>query len=344
MACYHPLKAFPVGLTVNGKTDYRITSYDADHVELRSDGSSVVAYDGSVSPYSVKSIREFKEIPCGRCIGCRLAYSRQWADRCMLELGYHEQSWFVTLTYDDFHLPLSESLDVDTGEIVSSATLVKRDVQLFMKRLRKYYQYDNPIRYFCAGEYGSQTYRPHYHIIIFGLKLDDLQVYKRSLDGYNYYVSDFLNKCWKKGYVVVGQVNWDTCAYTARYIMKKQYGSAASVYEKYNIVPEFTLMSLKPAIGRLYYDDHKDELYKSDYIYVSTPEGSHQIRPPRYYDKLFDIDYPSDFEKIKAFREEFCDDMKVLKLQSTSMPYLSMLETEELVKMSQISALKRKEF
>ncbi len=344
MSCYYPLKGFPVGLTASGKPDYKITSYDADHIEMRSDGSSVVAYDSSVSPYSVKFIHDFIEIPCGRCIGCRLAYSRQWADRCMLELGYHEQSWFITLTYDDEHLPISESVDPETGEIGMAGTLLKRDVQLFFKRLRKNYKYDNHLRYFCAGEYGSQTYRPHYHAIVFGLKLDDLQLYKQSLEGYNYYVSDFLNKCWKQGYVVVGKVNWDTCAYTARYIMKKQYGSGAYVYDKYNIVPEFTTMSLKPAIGRRYYDDHKDELYETDCIFIGTDEGSHKIRPPRYYDKLYDLDFPDDFALIKENRKGFCEDMKLLKLESTSLPYLQMLENEEIVKQSQISALKRKEF
>lgn len=340
-----PLKGFQIGLTASGKPNYKITSYSADHVEIRDNGSAVTAFDSTVSPYSYKVVKDFIEVPCGRCIGCRLAYSRQWADRCMLELGYHEQSYFVTLTYDDEHLPQNQVVDIETGEISSNGTLVKRDVQLFMKRLRKNYKFDNEIRYFFAGEYGSQTYRPHYHAIIFGLKLDDLKLYKQSLDGYNYYTSEFLSKCWQnKGYVVVGDVSWDTCAYTARYIMKKQYGSGAEIYERYNILPEFTLMSLKPAIGRRYYDEHKDSIYKSDYIFVGTKEGSHKIKPPRYYDKLFDIDYPSDSVILKDKRRQFIEDMNTLKLQSTSLPYLDMLANEELVKQNQIRLLKRKEF
>lgn len=345
MSCYHPLKAFPIGLTDSGKIKYKICSYKAHHVEKRADGSAVPVYENTLSMYSKNVVHDFVEIPCGKCIGCRLAYSRQWADRCMLELQYHEQSWFVTFTYDDEHLPKNEVIDPETGEIFNNATLRKRDIQLFMKRLRKNYKYDNHIKYFFAGEYGSQTYRPHYHAILFGLKLDDLKLYKQSEDGYNYYNSEFLDKCWQnQGHVVVGKVNWDTCAYTARYIMKKQYGQAAEIYERYNIQPEFTLMSRKPAIGRQYYEDFKNVIFNSDFIYVGTEEGSHSIRPPKYYERLFDIDYPEDYAILKEQRKEFCEDMKELKLQNTSLPYLKMLETEELNKQAQISVLKRKEF
>jgi hypothetical protein len=350
VTCYRPLKGFPIGFTDSGKTKYKITSYKTDHVEVLSNGSSVAADSAFVSRQAKKIVKDFVQIPCGQCIGCRLAYSRQWADRCMLELGYHEQSWFVTLTYDDANLPLSETVDQDTGEIVNTATLVKRDVQLFMKRLRKNYKnlgYDNQIRYFIAGEYGSQTYRPHYHAILFGLHLDDLTLYKQSSEGYNYYNSKFLNKCWQKGHVVVGKVNWDTCAYTARYIMKKQYGDAAKVYEKYAIQPEFTTMSLKPAIGRSYFDEKVAEgslnLDTSD-IWVSTPEGGRRIKPPKYYDRLFERICPDGFSELKDVRKEFAEDMNKLKLQSTSLPYLEMLAVEEENKLAAISSLKRKEF
>lgn len=324
MACYHPLKAWPVGYHDSGKVKYLITSYIQVGVK--------------------NAIGEPIEIPCRKCIGCRLKYSREWADRCMLELGYHDQSWFVTFTYDDEHLPKNYIVDEETGEVATSATLVKRDIQLFMKRLRKNYKYDNDIRYFFAGEYGSQTFRPHYHAILFGLKLDDLKLYKQSEDGYNYYNSEFLNKCWQyRGHVVVGRVTWDTCAYTARYIMKKQYGSAAEIYERYNIQPEFTLMSRKPAIGRQYYDDHKETIFDSDFIYIGTEDGSHTIKPPRYYEKLFDIDYPEDYVIMKEQKKEFMEDMKKLRLENTSLPYLEQLEVAELNKQKSISALPRKE-
>ncbi|UPW41946.1 replication initiator protein [Dipodfec virus RodF1_63] len=318
-------------------------------------GSAVAADSSFVSSNVRKIVRDFVQIPCGKCIGCRLAYSRQWADRCMIELGYHADSWFVTLTYDDDHLPLAESIDEDTGEYINTATLKKRDIQLFFKRLRKNYKYDNPLRYYCAGEYGSQTYRPHYHAIIFGLKLDDLRLYKQSLDGYNYYNSSFVSRCWSKGHVVIGQVTWDTCAYTARYIMKKQYGDAAKIYEKYNIQPEFTTMSLKPAIGRSYFDEKMLEnngdyisLLKSD-IWISTSDGGRRIKPPRYYDRLVDrietdLAIDGGYVQLKEQRKKFAEDMNKIKLQNTSLPYLEMLAVEEENKLASIKTLKRKEF
>lgn len=326
MGCFHPRKAWPIGFHHTGSVKYRITSFTTDHVK-----------DATGDPI---------EIPCGRCIGCRLTYSRQWADRCMLELKQHEQSWFVTLTYDNDHIDhlKRDVVDPDTGEIFNTLSLNKRDFQLFMKRLRKRYPYDNHLKYFAAGEYGDNTYRPHFHVILFGLKLDDLTFYKQC-DGYTLYNSKFLSDCWQnQGHVVVGRVNWDTCAYTARYIMKKQYGMAADIYDRYNIEPEFTLMSRKPAIGREFYDDNKEEIFKYEEIYIGTEEGSHAVRPPRYYEKLFALDFPEDYAILKEQRKEFCDDMKQLKLERTCLPYLEMLETQELVKQSQISALKRKEF
>lgn len=328
MACYRPLKAFPIGLWPSGKPKYKIVGYEKNVDWQYFDGKQYEAI----------------EIPCGRCIGCRLAYSRQWADRCMLELKYHEQSWFVTLTYDNEHLPLNECIDEETGEIGVSATLCKRDFQLFMKRLRKNYKYDNRIMYFCAGEYGSQTFRPHYHAIIFGLKLDDLTLYKQAEDGYNYYNSEFLTKTWGKGHVVVGKCNWDTCAYTARYIMKKQYGDAAVVYKKYNILPEFTLMSRKPAIGLKYYEDNKEVIFDSDFIYVGTDEGSRPIRPPRYYERKYEMDFPEEYQDMKGERKVIQEDLKKIKAGGTSLPYLDMLRIAELVKQTQLNGLERKEF
>src|SRR4051812_44934530 len=72
------------------------------------------------------------DLPCGQCIGCRLERSRQWAMRLVHEKKLHSHSSFITLTYDDKNLPLG-------------GTLIKRDFQLFMKRLRKCQS--NPLRF-----------------------------------------------------------------------------------------------------------------------------------------------------------------------------------------------------
>ena len=217
MPCNHPLKAFPIGLTENGKTKYKIVPFAIHHLERRN-GVWYNITSEYLSPYREASVMDFVQIPCGKCIGCRLDYAKQWANRIMLEAQYHDDAYFVTLTYDDEHVPRSWSTDPETGEACQSLTLRKRDVQLFMKRLRKWqdglvdtkYQVYNKnvsdssaslvssqrIRYFLSGEYGSRTFRPHYHAIIFGLHLDDLVFWKFNALGQPYYTSESLEKVW----------------------------------------------------------------------------------------------------------------------------------------------------
>ena len=169
MPCYHPLLGYPAGVSrETGKMQYHI----------------VPASDPRVTDPYWKD--QLIQIPCGKCIGCRLEYSRQWANRCMLELQYHDSAYFVTLTYNEEHVPR-------TG-LHGEMSLRKRDFQLFMKRLRKKYS-DDRIRFYAAGEYGTTTQRPHYHAILFGLHLDDLQVYK-SKDSFKYFTSPGLQRVW----------------------------------------------------------------------------------------------------------------------------------------------------
>lgn len=282
ITCTSPLHVFTVGYDKSGQPIKKVTS------------GEVKEYCGSL---------DYQEIPCGHCLACRLARSREWANRCMLELQYYESAYFVTLTYDDEHLPLNEYVTED-GEVCQSATLVKKDFQLFIKRLRKRFcngqEGQSKIRYYACGEYGSQTLRPHYHCIIFGLKLDDLRLYKQSRLGDNYYNSASLDKVWNKGYAVVGDVTWDTCAYTARYIVKKKLGpDGAKWYEKYHLEPEFTLMSLKPAIGRRYYDEYVDSLFDSSTISVPARDGARTFTIPYYFKRLREQEQPGCFEELK---------------------------------------------
>lgn len=342
MVCYHPLKAFPVGLTNNNKIKYKITSYDIDHLEIEDNDKIKCVIDKLVSPYCRKVIREFIEVPCGQCIGCRLDYSRQWADRCLIEMKQHKESWFVTLTYNDLHIPMHEFLDYNTGSVERIASLQKRDFQLFMKRLRKNYKYDNKLRFFAAGEYGTQSLRPHYHAIIFGLHLDDTVFYKRSSQGFSYYNSSFLDECWqKKGFVVAAPACWETCAYTARYILKKQKGKDSKVYEDFNFEPEFTLMSRKPGIARGFFEDNVEKIFSQDCIYVPTMEGSKAIYPSRYYKKLFQALDEESFLQYKELKELGREDIKKAKLAQTTNSYLEMLAVEEGSKTVSIKSLKR---
>ncbi|ALS03440.1 VP4 [Gokushovirus WZ-2015a] len=394
---------------------YKITSYEVHHLERRvENGPWIPVCDVHLSPYRVASQCVYITVPCGHCIGCRLEYSRQWANRCLLELDYHSSAYFVTLTYDNSHVRRTLYADPDTGEAAEAYTLAKRDFQLFMKRLRKAFP-DQKIRYFAAGEYGSETFRPHYHAILFGLKLDDLQLYKQSPDGFNYYTSESFQRVWSepasgvppsegrpyytlpdlpfladscKGsttpltpigkclicdvswetcayvaryvtkkltgpestfysdhnieppFTVMSDVSWETCAYVARYVTKKLTGPESTFYSDHNIEPPFTVMSRKPGIARQWYDDHPD-LYDYDYINISTPAGGKKFRPPKYFDKLYDIEYPEESKARKELHKNLAEEAKKAKLQRTDLSYLEMLQVEEDAKLNAVKALRR---
>lgn len=324
MSCYNPITAVDItedfdNPLVDRKISFHWENFDLDR--MRQQGRLL-------------------QLPCRHCVGCRLAKSREWANRVVMEQLYYEESWFLTLTYDDEHLPSAFPVDSATGEILSvHATLVKSDLQKFLKRLR--FNSGQSIRYFASGEYGTQTYRPHYHLLIFGLHLDDLQVIKHNFDNQPYYTSDFIAKCWPFGIHILGQVTWQSAAYVARYTMKKAtYGIDSSFYRKAGIEPEFQVMSLKPAIGRRYFDDHP-EIFDFDYFNVSTPQGGRKIYPPEYFRKLYKQSHPVEaFNRSRNLRARL-DVEEHLKLLLTDKDFYDILKDDERRALSRLSSLTR---
>ena len=133
-------------------------------------------------------------LACGQCVGCRLERSRQWAVRCIHEAKCWKQNCFVTLTYDDEHLP-------------EHGNLVYRDFQLFMKKLRR--RYHDGIRFFMCGEYGEQDSRPHFHACLFNFDFP-LKYRWKTRNGVSVlYRSDALDELWGKGFASVGEVTLD---------------------------------------------------------------------------------------------------------------------------------------
>lgn len=323
MSCFYPLKNFLIGKKVNGKSITKVVPYGVDHLEFYN-GSWHTSDISMRSSLAEKVCRDWVEIPCGKCVGCRLEYSRRWADRCMIENMYHDKSYFLTLTYDDEHVPRSWYSDPSTGEAFESFTLKKKDLQDFHKRLR--FHYTDTLRFYACGEYGSHTFRPHYHSIMYGLDLPDLQPFQRTKLGYQYYTSRWLADIWKNGHVMVGEVNWNTCAYVARYIMKKHLGKDSDFYVQHGLEPEFTLMSRRPGLAHQYYEDHKDELIAGKEIFISTDTGGKKLRTPKYYDAYFELDFPEEFAIIKEDRLHRALVSKSNMLAQTDLDYLSYLD------------------
>lgn len=246
------------------------------------------------------------ELPCGQCSGCRLERSRVWALRCAHEASMHEENCFITLTYADDHIPPYGSLR-------------KRDLQLFMKKLRRRFP-KRKIRFFACGEYGDETERPHYHVLLFGLDFADKQFWKMTANGDRLYVSPLLEEIWGNGFAPLGSVTFKSAGYVARYVMKKRTKPSSKDKEVYKrqeeaycakylradpetgeavwLEEEFNLMSRRPGIGKDWYDAWKSDAYPDDFVVIDGKK----MKPPRYYDELIRIEDVELYEQLKRDR------------------------------------------
>lgn len=311
MPCYHPLDAWR-SQSIN-KSGKRSLVFKEEN-----------GYPGT-----------YLQVPCGQCIGCRLERSRQWALRCVHETTLHQDSAFITLTYNEENLP------EDGG-------LHKEHFQKFMKRFRKSV---SPIklRYFHCGEYGEENKRPHYHAIIWGYDFPDKKLHARTNNGDALYISDHLSRLWPFGFSTIGSVTFESSAYVARYIMKKvnNNNNAEKVQfrgeektkaeikaysrvhpdtgELFLVEPEYVTMSRGHGIGQGWYEKYGEETYRDDYIV----ERGIKMQPPKYYDKQ----YP-DIEIIKTHRIR-----KAMLRAKDNTP--ERLRVRENCKIAQIRSLKR---
>lgn len=230
------------------------------------------------------------ELPCRKCIGCRLDTARQWAIRCVHESQMHRENCFLTLTYDPQHLPPGN-------------TLVKKDVQLFLKRLRDLLHrggLNSKVRYYAVGEYGSLGDRPHYHLLLFGFNFPD-----RALSYQNgktaLYTSPILQSLWPYGFSTIGELNFDSACYCARYVQKKFIGPDADQHYQGRI-PEFALMSKqKGGLGKSWFEAYKNDLYNHDQCVV---DSRFITRPPAFYDRELKKIDPDKFAALQEKRRE----------------------------------------
>lgn len=211
-------------------------------------------------------------------------------------------------------------------------TLYPKDLQDFLKRLRYHWEHDHNwskivvddqienagIRFFGCGEYGSTTFRPHYHVLLFNMPIYDLKPFFVNQQGDMIYTSEEIQSIWSHGHVTIGEMNWQTAAYTARYVVKKQKGKgAAEYYESVGLVPEFVRMSRRPGIGRMYYEQHKDDIYRdlspdlSEHITLCQASivlnDGKEVNSPKYFDKLFEQEDPVFIAFLKQQRRYNAD-------------------------------------
>lgn len=211
----------------------------------------------------------------------------------MHEAQMHDSNEYVTLTYRDENLIYGGA---------SHGILVPRHLTLFFKRLRK--RYGRGLKYFACGEYGDKSGRPHYHAIIFGLNLKD-KVIDSTKNGYRLYRSDSIDNLWGHGNCIVGDVTFESCAYVARYVMKKRLGKEAEQYEQEGITPEFVRMSRggrhgPGGIGLEWLEKYKSDVYPRGNVLVN----GHLAKPPKYYDSYYEKLNPVKMDEIRAKRLE----------------------------------------
>lgn len=314
MPCYHPMQAFMSRASYsNGfkrEIKFNLSFQKAEALDM-----------------------EPVKLPCGQCVGCRERRARDWAIRCMHEASLYERNCFITLTYNDEHLPPARSLVYD-------------DFQKFMKRLRKAHKGHQPladgtypIRFYMAGEYGENFGRPHFHACLFNFDFDDKRFFKDAPGGQKLFTSAALQELWTFGYSSVGSVTFQSAAYVARYINKKVTGDLADDHyswvdpetgEIHWRTPEFNKMSLKPGIGSAWLDKYQSDVFPRDYV---IHKGA-KLPVPRYYNKKFECSNPFEWDEVKFSRLEnakrFLDDNTPERLL-----------VKKQVKLAQLSRLKR---
>lgn len=260
--------------------------------------------------------------PCGGCLHCRIARSRDWAVR-----AYHElQVWdycssFLTLTYAPEHVPV----------VVDDVyTLDPEHLRKFHRDLKEYLIENVTIArcrsivgqpvytHLSCGEYGERFGRPHYHACLFGVEFTDRVLDFVSPCGENVYRSRLLEELWPYGRCAIGSVTWESAAYVARYITKKITGDAADdhygvdvyddqtgeIWASGSRLPEFVDCSRKHALGKYWFSKYaQSDLIPNDNIIIDN----RRFPVPRYYDKLLERHFPDAFSVLKAARLDKLD-------------------------------------
>lgn len=276
MPCYHPV--------------------DAWRGPVRPDGKRPIVF----RPKDKMPEDAYIQLPCYRCVGCILERSRQWAMRCMDEASLYSENSFVTLTFDEKHLPWNRGLD-------------KTVHQKFMKRLRKFLGPDHMVRFFMCGEYGPENGRPHYHYLLFNVGFPDRVYLKSTESGEKIYRSPSLEAVWPFGFCSVGDVTAKSAAYVARYNLKKIDGLNSRLEVPYTnpwtgevLEKEFVLMSRGSAkrgtggIARSWIEKYESDVY---------PRGVRVIKgldtpSCRFYDSVYEKSDPVGFATLKRVRAD----------------------------------------
>ena len=204
------------------------------------------------TPYQLGREYAGDSVPCGQCPACIMAKRREWTLRCIYEQTVHESSIFVTLTYNNDNLP-------------KNRRLVKKDLQLFFKRLR---HLTPPFKYYACGEVGDRFGRPHYHAIIFGLS-----------DNHK----EYINIAWEKGFTYIGSVNPKSINYVSGYLDKKILHDTHNPEASASAAPKYFMVCSK-GLGLAHAKKIKHQMITHGLTVNGTP-----VSIPRYFHKKLEL-------------------------------------------------------
>jgi hypothetical protein len=352
MPCYHPLDAWihPTEKSTNG-------------------GKKLIF---SYNPKICNGPTPDLQVPCGRCVGCRLGKSREWAVRCMHEASLYWNNCWLTLTLNDEYKNTRENpYSVQRGQ--------KSEITRFLKRLRK--KYGVGIRYFYCAEYGETCFfcnksenqchsdgcghyypwrgRPHYHVCIFNHDFNDKKLFK-MINGLPHYTSEELDKLWTDpetglymGWATISDLTPDSAAYTARYSLKKITGDLAEeddpvtgIKHYQRITSDGEIIDLEPEYNNMSRGSSKlgtggigkgwlDDFSKEVLDNDAVLFKSMRIKPPRYYDDKLALIDPFTIDENKQKRVD--------KAENSPDNTLERLATREYIALQKTEKLHRKE-
>lgn len=314
MVCYNPKIGTLTKISkINEKTG---EIYNTLHLTLKEDKNPLDS--------------RFWLIPCNKCEGCRLSKSQDWATRAYLQHKLYPVGIFLTLTYNNKHLP-------------KNRTLVKKDLQNFFKRLRNHT--NKHISYLACGEYGPKTIRPHYHCAIYNYKPTDLKTYKMNHTEDMLYTSKTVERIWGKGYVIIGELSYESTAYIARYVVKKAFGITNELHIKNKREPEFILTSRRPALA----DEIRkhpiwERIKKNGNVLVKTKNGVIARPIPQYLRKKWK-DFENREEYFKQLQENHKANVKQMNEQAdqNSKTFWWLLKQKRATLLKKITHLPRKD-
>lgn len=254
--------------------------------------------------------------------------AKSWALRNYHESQMSSSACFITLTFGDGAtidnvFRLREFKHMSRNKKFSEArrrchTLVRGDFSRFMKRLReelsagywyvddqgnnRFFQMKEGLRFYACGEYGEANERPHYHALLYNFDFPGKR-YLATEKGNIYWTHPVLERAWGYGFVYISDFTINTSNYVSRYVTKKINGRLKDEWYQ-GKEPEYQICSNRPGIGRKWFEKYSSDVYPEDSVLYPTRNGKKvRIRPPKYYDNLYDKFNPEDFAEVKKVRE-----------------------------------------